>query len=375
MLRSELEQLILSKKLENLDLSSTDVDGLDFSGCFIKNVVFAKSEDPKRKIKDLNFRDTQLEQVLFEYAQLENCNFDLSKTSKEASIKAVSFKNAKLQNCRFRNAHILWTDFRYAEINQATFEGATINFSDCYRTFFVGVVIFRKSLIQNTSLYYTYFGDGSTIRQANLYKGKLIQQDKKAYREFLVEWQKHSSSVRKNDQKNAVSNWDPEDSLKGRFADAEDIYKTLNGLWMSRGFMEDANWAYVLGRRMERYRMLNELPTEKNFLKKLSTAVNIFWNLVSDLMFGYGESILKMILSYVFIIILFAYFYYASPGISLPSYLLALEVSLKNMVAITSEEVSNVSPLVDFLNLIQTTLGIILTGIFGFILGNKIRSQ
>ena len=33
------------------------------------------------------------------------------------------------------------------------------------------------------------------------------------------------------------------------------------------------------------------------------------------------------------------------------------------------------SPLVDMLNVIQTTIGIILTGIFGFILGNKIRNQ
>ena len=31
--------------------------------------------------------------------------------------------------------------------------------------------------------------------------------------------------------------------------------------------------------------------------------------------------------------------------------------------------------LVDMLNVVQTTIGIQLTGIFGFILGNKIRNQ
>ena len=31
--------------------------------------------------------------------------------------------------------------------------------------------------------------------------------------------------------------------------------------------------------------------------------------------------------------------------------------------------------LVDMLNVVQTTIGILLTGIFGFILGNKIRNQ
>ena len=40
-----------------------------------------------------------------------------------------------------------------------------------------------------------------------------------------------------------------------------------------------------------------------------------------------------------------------------------------------SETIRGVSPLVDILNVIQTTIGILLTGIFGFILGNKIRNQ
>jgi uncharacterized protein YjbI with pentapeptide repeats len=375
MQRSTLIPLIEGKKLENLDLSEVDIDDLDFSNCSISNVIFATSEQEKRIIKNVNFKDAQLHQVIFDHAELENCNFDCSKTPDKASIEAVSFKNAHLKNCRFRNAHILWTDFRYAQIDQATFEAALINFSDFYRAFLVGVVIFRKSIIKSSSLYYTYFGDGSTIRRSNLYQGKLIQQNKKVYRKFLIEWREYTHRLRKNDQKDAVSDWNAEDAVQSRFSDAEDIYKTLNGLWMSRGFMEDANWAYVLGRRMERYRMIHEFSDQKNILQKISSSLNIFWNFVSDLMFGYGESILKMILSYILIIILFAYFYYAAPGVSLPSYLYALEVSLKNMVAISSEDVSGISPMVDFLNLVQTTLGILLTGIFGFILGNKIRSQ
>ena len=53
----------------------------------------------------------------------------------------------------------------------------------------------------------------------------------------------------------------------------------------------------------------------------------------------------------------------------------ALSVSLKNMAGMDSEVLRDVSPLVDMLNIVQTTIGIVLTGIFGFILGNKIRNQ
>jgi hypothetical protein len=45
------------------------------------------------------------------------------------------------------------------------------------------------------------------------------------------------------------------------------------------------------------------------------------------------------------------------------------------MAGMDSETIRGVSPLVDMLNVIQTTIGILLTGIFGFILGNKIRNQ
>ena len=45
------------------------------------------------------------------------------------------------------------------------------------------------------------------------------------------------------------------------------------------------------------------------------------------------------------------------------------------MVVMDSEMIQGVSPLVDMLNVVQTTVGILLTGIFGFILGNKIRNQ
>ena len=75
------------------------------------------------------------------------------------------------------------------------------------------------------------------------------------------------------------------------------------------------------------------------------------------------------------IIFFFAYIYYILPDISLFNYDKAVEISLKNMVALSSDEVTGVSPLVDFLNVLQTTIGILITGIFGFILGNKIRNQ
>jgi hypothetical protein len=383
----ELSLLILKKHIEDVDLSNIDLNGYDFSECIIKNVIFAAVNQQDRELKNINFKNAQIEHVLFDNATLENCNFDVAKPDDDKAEKKktvddkpsmvrVSFRNCKLISCRFRNAKISWSDFRYSEINQATFEDSEIDFCDFYRTFFMGVVIFRKSKISNSSLYYTYFNEGATIRKENILKGRILQQDKVVYRKFLVDWKTKGTGVRKNNQKNSKSAWSPDKSLKVRFADAEDIYKNLNGLWMSKGYLGDANWAYIKGRKMERKRMIAELTSENiSIYQKLINLVFIFWNFLSDAMFGYGESIRKMILSYIITVMLFAYFYYASSEVSLPTYVCAIGISLKNMVAMSSDEITNASPLIDFLNIIQTTIGILITGIFGFILGNKIRNQ
>ena len=141
-----------------------------------------------------------------------------------------------MENCRFRYANIAWSDFRYARINQATFEDATIDFCDFYRCFIEGVVLFKHSSISNCSLFNTYFGDGSNIRRDNLRNGRIIQQDKAAYTKFLVDWHDFGTGVRTNDRRQ-VSDWDPSAAVKARWADAEDIYKTLNGLWAEKGFI------------------------------------------------------------------------------------------------------------------------------------------
>lgn len=371
-----LLEKIKQKRIEDIDISLLNVDGFDFSGCTIRNVIFAVDNQQDRKIRNVNFKDSILEDVSFDGAILESCNFDQSEHINRINLSRVSFKKSIMIGCRFRKASIAWSDFRYAEISQVTFEETKIDFCDFYRTFFLGVGIFRKSLIKNSSFYYTYFDEGSTIRRENIADGKILQQNKIIYSHFLIDWNTIGTGERKNNQQNSISDWSPENSLKNRFADAEDIFKSLNGLWMSKGFIGDANWAYVKGRKMERRRLFAELIYNKDsFYRKLIKVVDISLNFLLDILFGYGESMAKMISTYMLVIISFAYFYYASQEISIPTYVSAIGVSFKNMVAMSPDEVKNISPFLDFLNVIQTTIGILLTGIFGFILGNKIRNQ
>lgn len=344
------------------------ITGVDYSGQVLENVDFSGCTLTK-----VNFKNATLKHCVFDEAILDSCSFDCSCKPEQPNLQSVSFRKATLINCRFRYAYIVWSDFRYARIDQATFEDATIDYCDLYRCFFEGVVLFKHARISNSSLYYTYFGDATNIRRENLVNDRILQQDKQAYTRFLVDWHQYGTGVRTNDMK-VVSDWSPDASVKARWSDAEDIYKTLNGLWTERGFHADANWGYVQGRRMERRRMITDLTDPKiSFWTKVGNFWHIIGNSLSDLFFGYGESMFKMIVTYIVTVLLFAFIFRSK--VSPLEYVEALGVSLKNMAGMDSEVLQGVSPLVDMLNLVQTTIGILLTGIFGFILGNKIRNQ
>jgi hypothetical protein len=320
--REELLKLIETKEVIGVDLSGQRLEKIDFTGC---------------------------------------------------RIERTSFKGCELVHCRFRNAKISWSDFRYAEIQHGTFEGAEIEFSDFYRAFIDGVVIFSGSSFSNCSLNKTYLGECAIIRKENLKDNRILQQNKEEYRKFLVDWHTFGTGERTNDI-NVKSDWSPDAAVEARWSDAEVIYKNLNALWAGKGYFADGNWAYVQGRKMERRRMISELTKDSVSLgRKALNIWHIGTNLISDVFFGYGESMAKMIFTYVLTVFFFAWAFTENVGIL--EYTQALAISLKNMAGMDSESIRGVSPLVDMLNVIQTTIGILLTGIFGFILGNKIRNQ
>lgn len=311
--REDLLKLIETKKIVGIDLSGEKLEKIDFSGC---------------------------------------------------TLERVNFKGCEMVHCRFRNAKIMWSDFRYAEIQHGTFEGAQIDFCDFYRAFIDGVVIFNGSMFSNCSLNKTYLGDCAIIRRENLKDFRILQQNKEEYTRFLVDWHTYGTGERTNDV-NVKSDWNPQAAVDARWADAEVIYKNFNALWTGKGYIADGNWAYVQGKRMERMRLISDF--------KFANIVKISTNFLSDILFGYGESMTKMILTYILTVFLFAWAF--TENVSLLEYSQAFAISLKNMVGMDSELLQDVSPLVDMLNVVQTTIGILLTGIFGFILGNKIRNQ
>jgi len=380
---SILDQLIAQKHLEDVDLCNIDVNGKNFSGCNIINVIFSKEKQADRhiynanfknaKLKDVHFVDAKLENIQFDNAIMEGCSFQNYKNNiVEPTIQKVSFAETIINKCRFRDTIIEWSDFRYAEITNSTFEGSNIAFCDFYRAHFSKINIFNKAIIATSSLNYTLF-EGTIIRKSNIANGIILQQDESNYKKFLVEWKENGPGVRKT---TAKAMWEPNNLNNELIAmpeHAENIFKNLNGLWAGNGFLGDANWAYVEGRRAERKRLKNELKLNIKSKGRRAIKRKILWNYFCDYSFGYGESIFKIVRAYILIIAFFACLLYFI--IPLDSILYSFLCSFFNMIAQTPQELKSGSIGLTVLNVIQSSLGILMTGIFGFVIANKIRNQ
>ncbi len=357
-----LKEMVEKKHIESvaIDLSNIDVNDMDFSNCKIINVVFYADNQTNIMICNVKFKNSYLFKVDFSNTNLKNVNFDCS------TLEKVSFRKSIINNCRYRNSIIKYSDFRYSEINNSSFQHANITLCDFYRTLHIGNNVFLFSNIEDSSIS-TYF-EGSAFRKSNIANGRILQQDKLKYRKFL-EWHEE----RLNDM-NEISDFDIEESFNARFEQAENIFRELNGLWNNKGYISDANWAYIQAKRMERKNLIYVRKNEPNYLKKIKPLLKTMGNWLVDFAFGYGESIYKTIRTYILIILFFTillYFY-----VPLDDIYTSLLWSYKNMIAQTPDQIKySQSFLITLLSVVQSTLGILITGIFGFIIANKIRNQ
>ncbi len=309
-------------------------------------------------------------QWIFVNKSLDDSHFD-GVDFDDAIFIHVSAHSSKFTNCRFRNAMLFFCDIRYSEFDGGTFENARLYWCDLYRAYFLGVIRFAKAIISFSSLNNTYFSSGCLIRKQNFENKKLLQEYTDAYRMFLVLWDATRSDKIKNDD-NKSGEQKIRYIINNRHSELELIYKSLSSTFSSNGFSNDANWAYVKGKREERSDMGMQIKKTSSFRQKLILSLRWGQNYFIDKAFGYGEGLTNIFLLYISLVIIFAWLYIYNGNID--GFLHAFYISLKNMIGISSNEMNLEDNVwLSLLNLVQTTFGILLTGIFGFILGNKIR--
>jgi uncharacterized protein YjbI with pentapeptide repeats len=313
-----------------------------------------KLKENSVKNVDLKNFDFIKNKINFSGKRLENVDFSGNKT-----LKDVKFIKSILINCDFSNSAIEACDFRYAEIVDSTLEGAYFKFADFYRTAFKGITVFKDTKIEASSLNYISF-ETFCITRDNLVKTKpgsifLIQENKDNFERFLTMWEREDSLGNKMPS--------AEKLLPSRYGEAERIYRQLSALWEAKGHNKDAGWAYAQGKKMERKKLLHE---NKN--NKFINIIKAFFNLLAYSLLGYGVSLRKVLIAYVLFILIFGVIY----KLKLPD---GIGASMMRSLTYAATLGSSSSQALELIQIIQMTIGVLLTGFIGFVLANKIRKS
>jgi Pentapeptide repeats (8 copies) len=322
---------------EALDLSGYDLSGTDLGGkeVVLANVIFGRHHGPPPAI---------LTGTTFRCSTLDHC----------------FFAHADLTGADFRECGINRGDFRYAIFRRTTLGDATLVLCDLYRASVEEGTVMLNTVFELVSLPGSLSG-ATGLRWAS-FAGRgprppLVAESEADYRDFLERTKPDRPET------------DPiEKALANRLDDAARTYRELCGLWTGRGQFSDAGQAYAHSRRLERQ---SAGPGGREFRPLLW-----FWLLVADGLCGFGERLGRIVPWLVAVALLPGLVYWLFGGVGgaheIGDYLL---FSASQLTASTPARLTATTQAVEWIRVLQTLTGVALLGLFGFVLGNKIRNS
>jgi hypothetical protein len=344
--RSELtRQVVLDLAAEaersgdELDLSGYDLRHVNLGGeeTALANVVFGRHG---------GLPPAGLVGAVFRGASLQNCSFA------HVDLTGADFRGCRISDC----------DFRYAIFHHTTLSDATLVMCDLYRASFQEGTVMANATFELVSLNTTLAGvTGLTWASFARTQGRppLVTESEDDYRKFLE---------RTRDDRPKTH--DLERAMDERLDDAARTYRQLSGLWTSTGQFRDAGHAYAYGRRLER-QAVGPGAGRTRFQPLLW-----LWLWFVDLLCGFGESLVRIVPWLLAVALLPGIAYWLFGGVNgahgIGDDLL---FSASQMTASAPSRLTASSSLVEWFRVGQTVSGVALLGLFGFVLGNEIRSS
>lgn len=319
-----LEDAVLSHaRLRFADFSSAILDGADLSHADLWGAKFRKSAADR-----VVFRNTQLEES----------------SMVEADLAGADFSGARMQRVDLAGARL-----RNANLRDTVLEGANLAGADLS-----GAILPNLSLI-SCNLAHTRFA-GAWLERTRMRAWQL----------------------------NGLVGEEAEGDLQA----ALDSYVVLERNFQSLGISEDASWAYLRRRRVGRRLHRNQANAHwKRKERRAALLQCMLWlgDTLAQWLCDYGESLFRVARAFVFILFGFAVLYWLTGCLRVRdgfgnmhlwgpiNYLL---FSLDSMTTVGTSEVGlkPANELGIFLSSMETVLGTVLLGLFGFVLGARIRS-
>jgi uncharacterized protein YjbI with pentapeptide repeats len=336
---------------QGLDLSGFDLSGVDLSGTKLQRTVFGKHKHGSANLQGAFLHGANLEGADLAGTNLQGANLH------DAVLRGAALNWANFQNADLRGSDLTRATLFRARLEGADLSNASLNYANLHLAFLGNTRIDREEL-------------GSSILQENL----------EEYRRHL----ERTSERLRTDVR-------VEQHLAQSASEARDVYLALKNNFRSIGQYDDASWAYIKERQMERttyapwcarrYHGAN-LPqgcgpwSWRWWWFHLKCGVKWLFDWAAELSCCYGERPWRTVGWSASILHLFPLLYYLSGGLvseaGLMSRLDYFNYSLAAFSTIGFSQFQAVTPLAQTLTSIESLLGISLLALLMFTLGNRI---
>lgn len=363
--------LMRAATLDGAALEQADFTGADLTGTSFVTAAASQADFTEALLEDARFARATLRFAKFAEALLEHADFaaaDLwGARFDRAEARAATFENAILREASLAGADLVGADFRGAQLQNANLAGASLR-----------GVNFRGADLSRATL------DDSDLSEADLVQANMLTCNLRHIR-IAGAWMERTR-MRIEQFGGAIG----EETL-GEWAAARQGYLDLEQNFRGLGDAESASWCYRRARRMGKWNnaaIARGAIRTRDWRIALRHAASWTSDTFVEWLCNYGDSTPRVVRAYAMTLLVFACYYLVSgsllrPGQSgtetiwVPTHDLVDVLSFSFLNQITSAtpdlglKLANRSVYV--IGSLQYVVGVVLIGLFGFVLGNRIR--
>jgi uncharacterized protein YjbI with pentapeptide repeats len=367
---------------EGLDLSGKDLSGIDLA----RDAITAEFEKAQERALDvipvwyceltggINLQDANLQGANLPKANLQGANLVCANLQEaimwEANLReaylCADLEGADMADANLQNSKLWDANLQGSYLGEANLQGADLEDAD------LRAAVLEHANFQGANLRYSHLEKMAFFAAASLdgaYFYNAFLDDTRLKREQLGE---------------AIG-----EELDGKYDEAKEAYLALKNNFAEIGRYEDAAWAYRKERRMEKLAALQkakEAWQEHDWKGTVPHYVKVAIDQLVECVCDYGESVPRVLCSLLAVYILFTLIYgltwsvirvYATSAaiIKEPTRNL-VDLARFSLGAMTTMDITGLEPrngLVELLAGLEALFGIALTGLLGFVVGNRIR--
>jgi uncharacterized protein YjbI with pentapeptide repeats len=345
---------------EELDLSGRDLSGMDLS----REAIAAELEKARKRAS-------------------EETPVWFSKITKGINLQGVYLTGANLQRgilwcANLQDGHLWCANLQLAKLGAVNFQGANLGGTNLHGAELGGANLQGANLgganLQGAILRYAHL-EGIDLFNVKTLEGACF------YNAFLDD-----TRLKREQLGEAIG-----EELEEKYDEAEEAYLALKNNFAEIGRYTDAAWAYRKERRMEKLearRKAQRARTERKWRTAVTHYAKFAGDRLVELVCDYGEGIWRVVGTLIFVWIFFALIYGLIAGVWGPwqdtdsgqiryitrNLIDLLSFSLGAMTTLVPADLEARSVLaMRILMPLQAMLGIVLAGLLGFVLGNRIR--